>query len=221
MHFTKVRLSRKSCWWFLELTILGFVSFILFLAQTFNLVRWVSYLHLDEDITEAKISYLVRIIHMCLFVTMLFYIVLVIFLYILTNHTREYWTTAESKKFVNVERDFEQIRLNKKEGFRSLLQPITLYRYQKLYDLRTYHLLRRVFVQRNYLRKSFCFDVYLKRSSRKTLINLVTIHWIVWFALLAYVAMVTMKILIKFLDLSWEISCKWKLLMEVQPLLLV
>jgi hypothetical protein len=70
--------------------ILGIISFLLFIAELFNLFQSVS--KLDEiglDAASDMLSIL-HVVHICLFITMMCYILLVIFLYCLTNWNRSY-----------------------------------------------------------------------------------------------------------------------------------
>jgi hypothetical protein len=83
----------------LELMTLGLISFLLFLAEVFNLLTWVSDLRLDNSVTQDDIILLIRVVHTCLFLTMIFYTLTVAFLHNLTNRTRSYWAKVEKTKY--------------------------------------------------------------------------------------------------------------------------
>lgn len=79
---------------------LGLISFLLFIAEVFHLLDWLAKLdQLGLDSNSSKTFQLLEVVHVCLFITMICYIILGIFLFGLTKSNKTSWRQAERRNF--------------------------------------------------------------------------------------------------------------------------
>lgn len=75
--------------------ILGLISFMLFIFEVFGLLNKISELDQIGLEADSNMVSLLHVVHICLFLVMVIYILLVLFLYALTKWNRRYWAQTE------------------------------------------------------------------------------------------------------------------------------
>lgn len=158
--------------------ILGLLSFLLFALSQWKVPVLIAsiYTH-DAEECEEEIAELIEEAHMALFILAILYMIVVVFVMILSKQIAETWAEFEHQVQAPDRSDEEAFGVRKC----SVWIVWTLFPKRRLVEFNTYTAFRTDLLRSRKLDKSFSFNRYLKYClADLCLHNLVDIHWGGW-----------------------------------------
>lgn len=135
-------------------------------------------------ITERRVK-IFELVHICLFVLSIIYVIAVVISYFVCRVTWQRWSKFEIMDRADrtiIERSYHQVkdRFKKSNIFLKMFNISLLYKYSACIEMYSYYCTKQRFLTVNKLPRNFRFDIYLKTRIRKLFLNLIDLGVEIW-----------------------------------------
>jgi hypothetical protein len=174
-----------------ELMTMGFISFSINMLESLSLFELVfavfnyySFVESLQNVTNARMK-IFELVHICLFVLSIVYVIAVSLCYFLCRMTWRRWSSfelLERSERGAILRRYKELkkRFNNYNRFLRFLNFKLVYDYLSAIEMYSYYNIKKRFLLIHKLPSSFRFDIYLKARIRKLFLYLIEIRIEVW-----------------------------------------